>query len=429
MLVQNAEAEARKKAMQSSSSHYSLFTFLPKDTRHLYCLLITAVACFLLFLLSFSPSSPSPLRSSSSSAADGLGSSPLPAPPSFAYLLSGSTNDADRLIRLVLASYHPKNLYLLHLDLAAPQEQRDRLARDIHAVPAFRSSRNVHVLGRADFANPRGSSALASTIHGAAVLLRLSGRWDWFVNLGADDYPLVTQDDLLHVFSFLPKDLNFVQHSSYVGWRESRMLKHVIVDPGLYLSSKADVFYATQKRDVPNAYRIFTGSSSVILSRKFVEHIILGTDNLPRALLMYYTNSPSSHKNYLQTVLCNSPEFSRTIVNDHLHYLRSGPPSKQDLNLLLLEDLNNMTLSGAAFGSNFYRDDPVLDQIDKKVLNRGPRMTVPGGWCLDRGNSDPCRVWGNPDALIPGPGATRLARNVVKLLTNESFQSRRCAWD
>lgn len=26
--------------------------------------------------------------------------------------------------------------------------------------------------------------------------------------------------DLLHIMSFLPKDLNFVNHSSYIGWKE-----------------------------------------------------------------------------------------------------------------------------------------------------------------------------------------------------------------
>jgi hypothetical protein len=26
--------------------------------------------------------------------------------------------------------------------------------------------------------------------------------------------------DLLHVFSYLPKDLNFIQHTSYIGWKE-----------------------------------------------------------------------------------------------------------------------------------------------------------------------------------------------------------------
>lgn len=39
----------------------------------------------------------------------------------------------------------------------------------------------------------------------------------------------------------------------------SRRLKPIIVDPGLYLSEKTGMFYASQKRDLPNAFRLFTG--------------------------------------------------------------------------------------------------------------------------------------------------------------------------
>jgi len=133
-------------------------------------------------------------------------------------------------------------------------------------VPIFKAAQNVNVIGKADFAYPKGSSTISATLHGAAILLRLPKKWDWFVNLGAADYPLVTPDgkrfklfwwhlcflfsnilvlfldymmwvfvgfeikvlvfvfvgfvDLLHILSYLPKDLNFVNHSSYIGWRE-----------------------------------------------------------------------------------------------------------------------------------------------------------------------------------------------------------------
>lgn len=30
--------------------------------------------------------------------------------------------------------------------------------------------------------------------------------------------------DLLHILSYLPKSLNFVKHSSYIGWREYELL-------------------------------------------------------------------------------------------------------------------------------------------------------------------------------------------------------------
>lgn len=50
------------------------------------------------------------------------------------------------------------------------------------------------MVGEPGLSNPRGASALAVTLHGAAVLLRLGMNWDWFVTLDASDYPLITQD-------------------------------------------------------------------------------------------------------------------------------------------------------------------------------------------------------------------------------------------
>ena len=40
----------------------------------------------------------------------------------------------------------------------------------------------------------RGPTMVANTLHAAAILLREGGDWDWFINLSASDYPLVTQD-------------------------------------------------------------------------------------------------------------------------------------------------------------------------------------------------------------------------------------------
>ncbi|XWS22410.1 hypothetical protein CRYUN_Cryun29cG0031600 [Craigia yunnanensis] len=179
-------------------------------------------------------------------------------PPSIAYLISGSTGDSARILRFLFASYHPRNHYLLHLDLSAPQTERDRLAVAVQSVPIFKAAQNVDVIGKADYAHPRGSSTISSTLHGASILLRLASNWDWFISLNAGDYPLVTQDDLLHILSYLPKNLNFVNHTSYLGWKESKRLKPIIVDTGLYLLEKHEIFYATQKRELPNAFRLFS---------------------------------------------------------------------------------------------------------------------------------------------------------------------------
>nr|KJB72166.1 hypothetical protein B456_011G162900 [Gossypium raimondii] len=185
-----------------------------------------------------------------------------PTPPSIAYLISGSAGDSARILRLLLATYHPRNHYLLHLDLSAPQTERDRLAVTIHSVPIFRAAQNVDVIGKANYAYQRGSSTVTSALHGASILLRLSSKWDWFISLSAGDYPLVTQDDLLHILSYLPKNLNFVNHSSYIGWKESKSLKPIIVDTGHYLLERDEIFYVTQKRVLPNSFRLFSAWQS-----------------------------------------------------------------------------------------------------------------------------------------------------------------------
>lgn len=178
------------------------FSGFPKESRNLYWILLTSlVSLFLIFSFSYPSSSPSASSSApharSATAEDAAAAALLsssPPPPSIAYFLAGSAGDDGRLLRLLYAVYHPRNLYLLLLDGAALQDQRERLALAVRAVPAFRSARNVHVVGKPDFANPNGCSSLAATIHGAAILLRVGADWDWFVNLDASEYPLVTQD-------------------------------------------------------------------------------------------------------------------------------------------------------------------------------------------------------------------------------------------
>lgn len=117
--------------------------------------------------------------------------------PSIAYLISGSAGDSGRVIRVLLSVYHPKNQYLLHLDLTASDADRENLAFEVEQVPIFKAAKNVNVIGKADFNDPNGSSSVSATLHGASLLLRLSKNWDWFINLSVDDYPLVTQDGKL----------------------------------------------------------------------------------------------------------------------------------------------------------------------------------------------------------------------------------------
>ncbi|KAK8948853.1 hypothetical protein KSP39_PZI005717 [Platanthera zijinensis] len=71
---------------------------------------------------------------------------------------------------------------------------------------------------------------------------------------------------------------------------ENQRAKPIIIDPGLYLSKKFDVFITSEQRELPTSFKLFTGSAWVMLSRAFLEYCIWGWESLPRTILMYYGN-------------------------------------------------------------------------------------------------------------------------------------------
>lgn len=158
-----------------------------------------------------------------------------------------------------------------------------------------------------------------------------------------------------------------------------------------------------------------------------MEFCILGTDNLPRTVLMYLANTPLSNSVYFPTILCNSWQFNRTTINNNLQYISLN--SRKEPHLLNSSYYNDLVQSGAAFASRFLPDDPILDRIDQEILHRGPGKPVPGGWCLGESGVDLCEVWGDAAVLQPGPGAERLERCILGLLSKKTFSSQQCVID
>lgn len=144
---------------------------------------------------------------------------------------------------------------------------------------------------------------------------------------------------------------------------------------------------------------------------------------------MYFSNTPSSLTNYFPTILCNSRQFNRTVINHNLQYAAFDKPSKQVPRMLNSSEFDAMIQSGAAFASRFQIKDRVLDRIDKEILGRIRGEVVPGGWCLGEPGNGTCSVWGDADVLRPGPGARRLEKRIVKLLSKGAFRSRQCIFE
>ncbi|KAL5825514.1 hypothetical protein ACOSQ3_021577 [Xanthoceras sorbifolium] len=360
-------------------------------------------------------------------------------PPVLAYWICGGKGDSKRMLRLLKAIYHPRNQYLLQLDAGAPESERAELAISIQSGSAFGAFGNVDVVGKSYPVDMMGSSALSATLHAAALLLKIGSDWDWFISLSPSDYPLVTQDDLLHAFTFLPKDLNFIDYSSNNGWKERLKTNQIVIDPNLYYRENTPIMHAVETRTTPDAFKIFGGSPWMILTRDFMEYCVRGWDNFPRKLLMYLTNTAYPLELYFHTVICNSPDFQNTTINSTLRYINwDSSTATGEPQLLKISHYNSMIASGSAFGRPFKEDDPVLQKIDENILNRTANRFVPGKWCLGGGmlnksidesskvEEELCSTKGNIDAVKPSSYGIKLRVLLSKLVEDGRVTTSQC---
>ncbi|PHT52264.1 hypothetical protein CQW23_06726 [Capsicum baccatum] len=406
-----------------------------KKTKWMFPLAFAVLVSF--FLIIFTLSTKTPFQKSSNKAKVPIfvesrlhisPTRPISTIPRLAYLISGSSGDGESIKRTLKALYHPLNQYVVHLDLEAPADERLELVKFVKREPLFVEVGNVRVVVRSNLVTYRGPTMVSNTLHAAAILLKEGGEWDWFINLSASDYPLVTQDDLLHTFSTVPRELNFIEHTSDIGWKEYHRARPVIIDSGLYSLNKSDLFWIPQKRSMPTAFKLFTGSAWMMLSRPFIEYLLWGWDNLPRIVLMYYANFLSTPEGYFHTVICNAEEFRDTTVNHDLHFISWDNPPKQHPHVLTLSDYQNMVDSNASFARKFRRNEPVLDKIDSELLGRKADGFVPGSW-FDGGDANATisqYILRNITSLRPGAGAQRLKSLISGLLSDKDFDSKHC---
>ncbi|CAN6571165.1 unnamed protein product [Malus baccata var. baccata] len=357
-------------------------------------------------------------------------------PPIFAYWICGTKGESERILRLLKAIYHPRNRYLLQLDSCSSDYDRGQLALSVQAEEVFRNFGNVYVVGKSFALIQMGSSALAATLHAAALHLKLNTDWDWFITLSASDYPLMNQDDLLHAFALLPRNTNFIHFTNKTGWKEQT--DRIVNDPNLYLQEVAPLLYAVEKRTIPDAFKIFGGSPWPILTRDFMDYCVKGWDNFPRKLLMYLSNVPYPLESYFHTIICSSPEFKNSAVNNDLRYILWDTAALGKAKVLDMSYYDQMLASRAAFARPFQTDDdPVLNKIDESVLNRTSKGLVPGEWCPGIGrsksleNSTPdkeelCPSWGNINHVTPGPRGVILREFLAKLAVEGRFTTGHC---
>lgn len=104
---------------------------------------------------------------------------------------------------------------MLHIAFDGTDDERRNLVAKVKSVPAIRAFGNVDVVGKPDPATYMGSTNIAAVLRAAAILLKVDSGWDWFINLSASDYPLLTQDGMMFLQLNSANLLNFCTNFSY----------------------------------------------------------------------------------------------------------------------------------------------------------------------------------------------------------------------
>lgn len=216
----------------------------------------------------------------------------------------------------------------------------------------------------------------------------------------------------------MPRDLNFIDHRA-----DSETHHVVVLDQNLLQSTNAEISFSSGHREKPDAFELFRGSPWPILSRAFVEHCVAAPDNLPRTLLMYFSNTLDAAEFYFQTVMANSQRFRNSTVNHsvRLDVPPPPPPQQQPGADQQQSRYDALVGSGAAFAGRFGDDEALLQRIDEEVLRRPLDGVTPGAWCAGGSGEEgvaesECSLGGDIDAVRQGAAGRRLASLINSLV-------------
>lgn len=203
--------------------------------------------------------------------------------------------------KLFTAIYDPKNVYLIHMDKKADKDLYAKIEYflDDYANAHILKSQNV-VWG--------GYSMVNVELKGIKKLLQLGKKWEYFINLSGQDFPLKSQTKIKQ-FLTANKGSSFVKINNQ---REERpnTLNRI---KNYFTETKTGFIGKPFKRDFLPEVTPYIGGQWKILSRECCEFIIKN----PKVAKFrkYYKNTLIPDEGFFQTVLMNT-KFTGSIIND-----------------------------------------------------------------------------------------------------------------
>jgi len=203
--------------------------------------------------------------------------------------------------RLFRAIYHPANYYLVHVDRRSGLGLRTEIQGFLSSFTNASLLESRRILWG-------GYSIVDAELRGIEELLRISSKWEFFINLSGQDFPLKSQT---HIEEFLGGNVgkDFIRVADQSKFRPETVSRV----QNYYVESGNRILRFPIKRLYPQGVTFQIGNQWMISSRKFCEFVCSSLE--VKRFKRFYRHSFIADEGFFQTVIMNT-SYKGTIVND-----------------------------------------------------------------------------------------------------------------
>lgn len=203
--------------------------------------------------------------------------------------------------KLFKAIYDSTNFYLIHIDKKANPEIGEDIKTFLKQYP------NVHILDNENVIWG-GYSMVQTELDGMKYLLSMNAKWDYFINLSGQDYPLKSQKIIKE---FLSKN----NGKSYIKIDDQKKIRPETMNriENYFEEIEDRISDKTHKRGYMKDVIPYIGGQWMILTRNCCEFINNSLE--VKRFEDYYLNTLIADESFFQTVLMNT-SFKGTLIND-----------------------------------------------------------------------------------------------------------------
>lgn len=314
----------------------------------------------------------------------------------FAFFVQVSNVSLLQVPRLLRSIWHKNNVYVIHFDKKVDRQRREQMVALLQEGKMGRSG-NVWVMD-AEPVSYAGVSMLVNTLNAIGLLLKKDEDWDYFINLSAQDYPLVSPSNLRRLFGMRgvrEAAVNMLQRQEAdkdLEWFFGRRIGRMHVDTALWdgWGAGSAVEEGGRLVEINATFPVESGSivkteGWVVLHRSFCEYAVGSAE--ARRLLMALATARAADELFFGTLITRNKKFGQSVRWDGMRFVLWGMGGEKWSRPAFLDGFEGNEMrgrvakSGALFARKFRETESELMRFfDAKVSGIAERQ-----WEVDEG--------------------------------------------